>query len=290
MARVDHGADLRGLTVGLLQARHGRELAALVEKHGGTALHAPCMREIPADDRDAMNASLHRSVEGPLYMAVFLTGVGAAALFSGAAEAGLYEALMARLQSAIVVARGPKPLAVLHRHGLPVDRRTTDPHTTEQVCELVGESLVGRTVLLQHYGADNELLAGHLRGAGAELVEIHPYEWAQPVDLEPVHALLDRLVAGDLHITAFTSASQVHMLFQIARGQGREAEVGDALRNRTVVAALGPVCAAALHDHGVHPRIQPQRPKMVPLITSLCAFASTFTAATDKPSAADLGA
>jgi uroporphyrinogen-III synthase len=283
MALPDDAGNLHGLTVGLLQARHGRELAALVEKHGGVALHAPCMREMPAADRDAMHASVQRAVEGPLYMAVFLTGIGAATLFSGATEAGLHDALMARLQSAIVVARGPKPLAVLHRHGLPVDRRTTEPHTTEQVCELVGESLLGRTVLLQHYGADNELLAAHLRGAGAELVEVHPYEWGEPVDLEPVHALLDRLVAGTVDITAFTSASQVHMLFQIARGRGREAEVGEALRTRTVVAALGPVCAAALHDHGVSPAIQPERPKMVPLVKSLCAFASTFTAASTKP-------
>ena len=282
MARPDPAADLHGLTVGLLQARHGRELAALVEKHGGVALHAPCMREIPAGDRDAMVSSLQRAVEGPLYMAVFLTGIGAATLFSGAVEASLYDALMARLRSAIVVARGPKPLAVLHRHGLPVDRRTTEPHTTTQLCDLVGESLVGRTVLVQHYGADNELLAGHLREAGAELVEVHPYQWGEPVDLEPVRALLDRLVAGEVDITAFTSASQVQMLFQIARGQGREDEVGDALRSRTVVAALGPVCAAALHDRGVSPRIQPERPKMVPLVMSLCAFASTFTAATTK--------
>lgn len=282
MGRPDNAGELCGLTVGLLQARHGRELAALVAKHGGTPLHAPCMREIPAADRDAMCASLQRAVEGPLYMAVFLTGIGAATLFSGATEAGLYDALMARLQSAIVVARGPKPLAVLHRHGLPVDRRTVEPHTTEQVCDLVGESLAGRTVLLQHYGAGNELLAGHLRASGAELVEVHPYEWAQPVDLEPVHTLLDRLVAGRVDITAFTSASQVHMLFEIARGQGREDEVGEALRHRTVVAALGPVCAAALRDHGVSPRVQPDRPKMAPLVMSLCAFASTFTAAATK--------
>lgn len=282
MPRPDQASDLRGLTVGLLQARHGRELAALVERHGGVAVHAPCMREIPAADREAIRASLRRAVDGPLYMAVFLTGIGAATLFSGAVDAGLHDSLMARLHSAIVVARGPKPLAVLHRHGLSVDRRTTEPHTTEQVCDLVAESLAGRTVLLQHYGTDNEMLAGHLRRAGAELVEVHPYQWGEPVDVKPVHALLDRIVDGEIDITAFTSASQVHMLFQIARGEGREDEVAEALRTRTIVAAVGPVCAAALQDHGVSPRVQPDRPKMVPLVMSLCAFASTFTPATTK--------
>lgn len=290
MSRAEQAGDLRGLTVGLLQARHGRELVALVEKHGGVAVHAPCMREIPAEDREAMCASLQRAVEGPLYMAVFLTGVGVAALFNSAVEAGVYEALMARLLSAIVVARGPKPLAVLHRHGLPVDRRTIEPHTTDQVCALVSEPLMGRTVLLQHYGAKNELLAGHLRRAGAELIEVYPYEWGEPVDVGPVHALLDRLVAGEVDITAFTSASQVHILFQIARAQGREVEVGEALRHRTVTAALGPVCAAALHDHGVSPRIQPEWPKMAPLVASLCAFAAVFAPRQPGRIPADLGA
>lgn len=283
MVRADPGSGLRGMTVGLLQARHGRELAALVEKHGGVALHAPCMREIPASDSEAVRSSVRRAVDGPLYMAVFLTGIGAAALFNAAADAGCYAALMARLQSAIVVARGPKPLAVLHRHGIAVDRRTTEPHTTDQVRQLVGGSLRGRTVLLQHYGVDNALLADHMRNAGAELVEVHPYEWGAPLDLEPVHVLLDRLVAGHVDITAFTSASQVHMLFEIATDEGRGDEVRDALMRRTVVAAVGPVCAGALRDHGVTASIQPERPKMVPLVMSLCAFASTFTPANPKP-------
>lgn len=282
MARADHSRDLQGLTIGVLQARHGRKLAALVEKHGGVAMHAPCTRETPADDREAVSAALQRAVEGPLYMAVFLTGVGAADVFGVAMERGVYDALMSRLHAAIVVARGPKPLAVLHRHGLAVDRRTAEPHTTEQVIELVGDRLDGRTVLLQHYGVDNALLADHLRRAGADVVEVHPYRWAAPADLEPVNAFLDRLIAGDVDITAFTSASQVHMLFQIAEDEGRADDVRAALQSRSVVAAVGPVCAAALQDHGITATIQPQHPKMAPLVTAICKFASTFTAATAK--------
>ncbi|MGH7686914.1 MAG: uroporphyrinogen-III synthase [Candidatus Dormibacteria bacterium] len=282
MARPDRDDGLRGVTVGLLQARHGRELAALVGKRGGVAVHAPCMREIPAEDRDAMRVSVQRAVEGPLYMAIFLTGVGTAELFAAATDSGLYDALMSRLRPAIVVARGPKPLAVLHRHGLTVDRRTSEPHTTEQVRELVGESLEGRTVLLQHYGMDNAALSEHLRDAGADVVEVHPYAWAMPTDIGPVHALLDRLAAGGIDIMAFTSASQVHMLFQIADDEGREDQLREWLAVRTVVAAVGPVCAAALQDHGVTTAIQPERPKMVPLIDALCDYASSFGAATAK--------
>lgn len=283
MSHADRADGLHGMTVGLLQARHGRELAALIEKHGGVPVHAPCMREVAAADHQAVHESMQRAVDGPVDMAVFLTGIGAAALFGAAVDAGVYDRLMARLQSAVVVARGPKPLAVLHRHGLSVDRRTREPHTTDQVVELVGEALAGRTVLLQHYGTDNSRLRVHLRSAGAELVEVRPYEWASPLDPEPVHRLLDRLAAGQLAITAFTSAAQVHTLFQIAEEESRAAELTLWLRELTVVAAVGPVCAAALQDHGVTPAIQPTRPKMVPLVRALCEHASrTFAASTTK--------
>lgn len=281
---------MQGMTVGLLQARHGRELAALIESHGGVPVHAPCLREVAAEDRHAMHESVRGAVEGPLDMAVFLTGGGAAALFAAAVEAGVYQPLMARLQPAIVVARGPKPLAVLHRHRLSVDRRTHAPHTTDQVVELVGGTLAGRTVLLQHYGIENGRLTAHLQRAGAALVEVHPYAWASALDQEPVHRLLDRLAAGELDFTAFTSAAQVHMLFQIAGGEASAAELTSWLRERTVVAAVGPVCAAALRDHGVSPSIQPEQPKMVPLVRALCEHASrAFTGPATKAGGARLG-
>ncbi|HEX6537894.1 MAG TPA: uroporphyrinogen-III synthase [Candidatus Dormibacteraeota bacterium] len=283
MALADPAEGLHGLTVGVLQARHGRELAALVEKHGGVPVHAPCMREVEPEDRDAVGEAIRRAAGGPLDMAVFLTGCGAAALFAAASDTGAYEPLITRLHSAIVVARGPKPLAVLHRHRLAVDRRTREPHTTEQVVELVGGALHDRTVLLQHYGIENIRLRDHLLDAGAHVVEVRPYAWAAPPDLERVHRLLGRLEAGELDITVFTSASQVHTLFQIAEGERRDGELSRWLRERTVVAAVGPVCAAALGDYGVAAQIQPDRPKMVPLVRALCEHASSaFATATTK--------
>lgn len=273
MARADEHS-LTGVTVAVLQARHGRELAALIAKHGGIPVHAPCMREAPAEDREAVHASVRRAAQGPLDMAIFLTGSGTAALFGAATEAGLYDALVSRLRPAVVVARGPKPLAVLHRHRVAVDRRTRDPHTTEQVVELVGSEIAGRTVLLQHYGSENQRLTTHLRSGGAEVVEIRPYEWGSPLDLGPVRDLLARLAAGEIDVTAFTSAAQVRALFRIAEDDGPAGALAEWLQERTVVAAVGPVCAAALLDHGVTPAIQPDRPKMVPLVLAICEHAS----------------
>ncbi|MEA2669823.1 MAG: hypothetical protein QOG45_43, partial [Chloroflexota bacterium] len=41
---------LGGRVVALMQTRHAAELAALVERHGGVPVAAPCLREAPVED------------------------------------------------------------------------------------------------------------------------------------------------------------------------------------------------------------------------------------------------
>ena len=92
---------------------------------------------------------------------------------------------------------------------------------------------------------------------------------ALPEDLAPVHLLLDELAAGKLAVTAFTSASQVENVFTVAADAGLGAELAGWLNQRTITAAIGPTCAQALEQRGVRVVIQPQRPKMVPLVHAI---------------------
>ena len=261
---------LDGRTVALMQTRHAAELAALVERHGGVPLSAPCLREAAVDDVGSLEAALRRVVEAPLHLAVFQTGVGAEGLLDAADRAALGEALTARLAAAVVLARGPKPLAVLLRRGIRVDRRTAEPHTTAEVLGLLEANLDGWRVLLQHYGSPNLELATALRRRGGDLVEVSTYHWRLPLDLEPVRRFLRRLEAGQVDLTVFTSASQVDNLFHVAETAAVDDRLAGWLAERTEVAAVGPVCAAALRARGVPVRIEPVRPKMVPLVRALC--------------------
>jgi uroporphyrinogen-III synthase len=262
--------DLGGRSVALMQTRHAAELAALVERHRGVPLSAPCLREAAVDDVDSLEAALRRVAEAPLHLAVFQTGVGAEGLLAAAARAGLAEALAARLSAAVVLARGPKPLTVLLRHGVRVDRRTPEPHTTAEVLGLLEAGLEGWRVMLQHYGSPNQELAMALRRRGADLVEVSTYQWRLPLDLEPVRSFLRRLEAGEVDLTVFTSASQVDNLFHVAEAEAVDDRLAGWLADRTEVAAVGPVCAAALRARAVPVRIEPARPKMVPLVRALC--------------------
>jgi uroporphyrinogen-III synthase len=261
---------LDGRTVALMQTRHAAELAALVERHGGVPLPAPCLREAAVEDAAPLEAALRRVAEAPLHLAVLQTGVGVEGLLAAAASAGLAGVLATRLAGGVVLARGPKPLAVLLRHGVRVDRRTAEPHTTAEVLGLLEADLEGWRVMLQHYGSPNRELSTTLRRRGADLIEVSTYHWRLPLDLEPVRRFLRLLEAGQVHLTVFTSASQVDNLFHVAEMEGVDDRLAGWLTDRTEVAAVGPVCAAALRARAVPVRIEPARPKMVPLVRSLC--------------------
>jgi uroporphyrinogen-III synthase len=270
---------LRGRTVALMQTRHAGELAALVERHGGVPVAAPCLREAGVEDAAPLDAALRAVAGAPLDLAVFQTGVGTDRMLVAAAAAGLDEAIAARLEAAVVLARGPKPLAVLLRNRVRVDRRTPEPHTTAEVVRLIEDDLGGRRVMLQHYGSPNVDLAALLRERGADLIEISTYQWRLPLDIDPIRRFLVRLEAGELDLTVFTSASQVDNLFHVAELEGVDDRLAGWLGTRTEVAAVGPVCSAALRARDVPVRVEPARPKMVPLVRALCDHVAATAAA-----------
>src|SRR5437763_5153941 len=97
---------LDGLRIAVLQTRHARELAALMEREGGRPLLAPCMREVRVEDDDDLRARLRELAAHPADVFIFQTGVGTRALFELAAEAGLDDGLRAAVRRSQVVARG----------------------------------------------------------------------------------------------------------------------------------------------------------------------------------------
>lgn len=276
--------SLHGLRVGILQTRYAQELAALVERAGGVPILAPCMREVRNEDDEELQTRLREAVSAPAEVFVFQTGVGTQALFDLAGEAGLRERLAETVRGALVVARGPKPLTVLLRLGFRVDRRTSEPHTTEELIWLLeGADLSGRPVAVQHYGSANPALVEFLRDRGAEVMELFSYRWALPADVSPIVRFLEELGAGRIAVTAFTSASQVENLFTVAADLGVAGDLAGWLNRQTITAAIGPTCAHALEQRGVAVVVRPGRPKMVPLVRAIRDHFAIGTGPTPAP-------
>jgi len=250
-----------------------KELADLVERFGGKPYCVPAVREARLPALEHVAAFIAALCAGRFSAVVLLTGVGVMALLREADSEGHLAETLDALRKTTTVCRGPKPAAVLRRHDVPIGLSAAEPYTTTELLEaLQAIDIDGKEVALLHYGERNSALADALEARGAELEELCLYEWVMPDDVEPLRALVRELIDGRLDAVAFTSQVQCRHLFQVATDLGKSKELANALNSRIVVAAIGPVCAAALKSLGVTPRVLPAHPKMGPMIAALADY------------------
>jgi uroporphyrinogen-III synthase len=255
--------------VAILETRTGEHLGELIARRGGTPLLAPALEEVPDVDPRAVAALLAQWRVEPFTVAIFQTGVGTRALFQATDATGLTVELLQLLEGSTVVVRGPKPVGELNARKVRIDLRAASPFTTETVLAAMSAlPMRDARVLVQRYGAANQLLRDTLQGRGARIEEIATYRWALPADTKPLGRLLDALASAGLDAVVFTSAVQIHNLWAFAQTTGRASELAAQL-NRTVIASIGPVCSRALREHGVMPTFEADPPKLGPLVAGL---------------------
>jgi uroporphyrinogen-III synthase len=120
-----------------------------------------------------------------------------------------------------------------------------------------------------HDGGRAETVPESLARRGARVLGIAPYEWALPENVEPLRELVRRILAGGIDALVITTQVQARHLFEVATSMGVERQLGEALRARVIVAAVGPTCARVLGELGVPPHVMPAQPKMGPLVLAL---------------------
>jgi uroporphyrinogen-III synthase len=262
--------SLQGKRVALLEARMSAEIASMVERFGGTPYSVPAVRETPLDLPEETTAFVDALCAGRFAVVVFMTGVGASALLKEAEKRGQLDAALVALRGAITVCRGPKPVSVLRKQDVPVSLTAAEPHTTTELLQaLETVDLRHKAVGLVHYGERNDVAADAMTKRGASVNEVCLYEWRLPEDVTALERLVDEIIAGHVDALAITSQIQIRHLFEIADKAGRRSDLADALNRKTVVAAVGPVCASTLRSFGVIPHVQPSHPKMGPMMLAL---------------------
>ena len=256
-----------GLRVLALESRRAKEVSALVSTYGGQPLVVPALREIPLDsNRDVLqfSAALFR---GDVDIVIFLTGVGTRALVR--AIEGQYDRnrFIAALSETKVVARGPKPLAVLRELGVPVWIAVPEPNTWREVVSALDAAmsgvrpLDGTRVAVQEYGKSNVELLNALGQRGAQVLRVPVYLWALPEDVEPLKNAVLSIVRGEIDLVLFTTSVQVTHLWQIAS----EMSLDNQLRTRlasTVIASIGPTTSDELRRHELEPDLEASHGKM----------------------------
>ena len=260
---------LAGFRIGVTAARKADEQIALLERRGAAVAWAPALA---LDPNRVDDASLRRATEEvvsrPVDTFLATTGVGMKAWLEAAAGWGLQEQLLGVLGRAEILARGPKSVGALRRHGL---RELWAPESEcfEDVLDhLRGRDLTGRRIVVQEHGQSLSMVAHALRRQGADVTTVAVYRVAGAEDPGPLFALIDTIADRDLDAVTFTSAPAVAALLDCAASVGRRDEVVSAFQADVVAASVGPVTAAAFEMWGV-PSLVPDRSRLAAMVHQL---------------------
>ena len=264
--------SLHGRVIAVPESRELDVFAGLLTRRGAAVLRCPLISILDAPDPKPVIAWVQRVCAGEFDDLILMTGEGLKRLLSCISQHAptlrpLFVDELARMRKFV---RGPKPAKALRELGLNAEvivSPATTPGVIEALCN--AGDLNGHTVGVQHYGSEpNLLLTDFLREAGAKVREVHPYVYADAsADLE-VLKLIDQLAAGEVSAVAFTSQSQVERLFRIAEQSQLEPVLLSGLR-QTLVAAVGPVTAASLEQHGIAVDVVPQGTYFLKPLTQL---------------------
>ncbi len=249
-----------GLRVLALESRRSAEMAELIRRNGGEPFVAPAVREAPLEDSAEILRFAERLFGGEFEMMILLTGVGARQLSRALAPRYGETALADALRRLAVVARGPKPAAVLREMGVKPAAVAPEPNTWREVLEVTRDR-PERRIAVQEYGRPNPELIAALRGRGAEVTPVRVYRYALPDDLGPLREASRWLGAGLFEVALFTTAAQVGHLMQVARELGIEEAVLRGLRALRI-GSIGPTTSEALEEFGLHPDFEPSHSKM----------------------------
>ena len=255
----------------MLESRRSREMAALVSTYGGRPVAAPALREIPLESNPEALAFAEALLIGAYDIVILLTGVGTRALLDVVQTKHPREAFVAALAKTKVVARGPKPLAVLRELNVPVWVAAPEPNTWRELLAALdakvagglqaSESLSGLKIAVQEYGVSNTDLLHGLEARGAQVTRVPVYRWALPDDLEPLRSAVTSIAGGELDVAIFTTSRQIVHLMEVAASMRQDEAVRDGLR-RMVVASIGPTTTDELRNQGVAVDLEASHPKM----------------------------
>ncbi len=262
---------LRGRRIALPETREAERLAAMLRAQGAEIWSCPLVGIVDAADRVPLMAWLDDFIAAPFDDLILLTGEGLYRLQGLARRSGAEPAFLAALAKTRTITRGPKPARALRELGLKPGLRAAEPTTEGVIALLSSYDLQARRIGVQLYPGAANRLVDFLHAAQAIPYPVTPYDYVSEAADEAVAALIDEMAAGRIDAVAFTSASQVRRLFEVAQARGHDERLRTGLGN-TAVAAVGPIVAAELRRCGVVVAIMPDEAYfMKPLVSAIVA-------------------
>jgi uroporphyrinogen-III synthase len=256
--------SFHGARVLSFESRRANEIAGLIRISGGQPFVAPALVEVPLEKNQQAFDFADRLYAGKFDMMILLTGVGTRLLGNVLGTREPENRFRDALRQLTVVARGPKPSAVLREWNVPVTVSVPEPNTWREILAAI-EDRPEREVAIQEYGRTNRELIAGLKAQGRNVTTVPVYQWQLPADTSPLtHALRD-LTEGNFEAALFTTGVQIDHVVEFAARTGQAENVLAALR-KIFVASVGPDTTEALRSHAIEPSFEPSHPKMGVLV------------------------
>ncbi|HET7442119.1 MAG TPA: uroporphyrinogen-III synthase [Terriglobales bacterium] len=259
-------STFEGLCVLALESRRAREMAKLIANFDGVPMVAPSVREIPLESNQEALEFARKLAAGQFDMVIFTTGAGVRALTAAVQNEFSASELSRYLNLVAVVARGPKPVAVLRELGVRVSLSVPEPNTWRDLLTLLDERrgafpLAGCRIAVQEYGVTNPELFAGLEKRGAMVTPVNVYQWALPEDLTPLQKAVESVINGDVHVLLVASSVQIRHLFTVAERMAKVQALHESLA-RVVIASIGPMTSEELRRRSLKVDIECTHPKI----------------------------
>lgn len=246
----------RPVRVGITSGRKGDELTGAFARSGASAQWGPTTGGDKVATDDDIAAAIDRVLSTEPAFFAASTGKGMRVLADAADRTGRRAVLAQMLDSARIAARGSKAVGGLGRLGVQPEWVAPGERDAEVVEWVGAQAATGDTAAVQVHGAPTHPY-GALASAGLAVEVLQPYTSEPPDDPTPGRELIDAALSRELDIVVFTSPSAVHGLDAIARADGRDDAVREALAHDVAVAVVGPVTRSAAVDAGYEPIVEP---------------------------------
>lgn len=226
-----------------------RELVDELEGFGAQAIEAPALRLVPPEDPEAVDRAA-ASVAG--YNWVVFESASAVARFLSALARGPRD--LRALGGVAICAIGASTAERLAMHGVKPEVVLPEFRVDAIVDAMTSKApLSGQRVLIVRPDHLRDVLADELSHRGAAVTDLVAYRTApESPDSAVAQDLYRRLLDNQIDAVTFTSPTAVR-LFMSLIGEEQAAD----LLNTTVVAAIGPVTAAAAAELGVKASVVP---------------------------------
>lgn len=234
------------------------------------------MRETPLSDPRSVIDFANLVVTGQIDGVIVMTGVGFRQMLEIVDRHVDRSRFLNALSDVTTVARGPKSVAAMKDAGLSATLRVPEPNTWREILSTIDQKwpVANQSVAIQEYGKTNASLIAGLEARGARVIQVQVYKWELPEDSEPLRRNIRSIAAGQRDVLMFTSAQQVVHLLTVAEELGLLADLRRQLARMAIV-SVGPTTSDALREEQVTVDIEPEHPKMAPMVQAAAEQASS---------------